>query len=127
MARNRKNQSAAIRFAPALKVTFLCMLVAGSAIGYVWQKNEIDRLGSMRAEREKALVKLIRDNQRLTDQLAILHSPVMLDQRVRELKLGMAPAQPMQVTRLADPVGVPSGSTGLVRPLAERPLETAGQ
>jgi len=126
MARNRKNQSAAIRFAPALKVTFLCMLVAGSAIGYVWQKNEIDRLGSMRAEREKALVKLIRDNQRLTDQLAILHSPPMLEQRVRELKLGMAFAQPMQVTRLADTVGVLPSSTGLVRPLAERPLETAG-
>jgi hypothetical protein len=127
MARNRKNQSAAIRFAPALKVTFLCMLVAGSAIGYVWQKNEIDRLGSMRAEREKSLIKLNRDNQRMTDQLAILHSPVMLDQRVRELNLGMVPAQPMQVTRLVDPVNAPPGATGSVRPLAERPLETAGQ
>ena len=127
MARNRKNQSAAIRFAPALKVTFLCMLVAGSAIGYVWQKNEIDRLGSIRAKDEKKLHDLNLENQRWTDQLAILHSPVLLDQRVRELKLGLAPAQPMQVTRLIDPITVPSGATGPVRSLAERPLETAGR
>jgi hypothetical protein len=51
----------------------------------------------------------------------------MLDQRVRELKLGLAPAQPMQVTRLIDPITVPSGATGPVRSLAERPLETAGR
>jgi hypothetical protein len=103
------------------------MLVAGSAIGYVWQKNEIDRLGSIRAKDEKKLHDLNLENQRWTDQLAILHSPVMLDQRVRELKLGLAPAQPMQVTRLIDPITVPSGATGPVRSLAERPLETAGR
>jgi hypothetical protein len=42
------------------------------------------------------------DNKRLADQLAILHSPVMLDQRARELNLGLAPAQPAQVVRLAE-------------------------
>jgi hypothetical protein len=125
MAKNRKSQPAAVRFAPALKVAFMCMLVAGSAIGYVWQKSEIDRLGSLRVDREKRLAQLNRDNQRLADQLAILHSPVMLDQRVRELNLGLSPAQPLQVVRLTDPVGPPVGAG--VRPLAERSLETAAQ
>ncbi len=126
MAKNRKNQSAAIRFAPALKVTFLCMLVAGSAIGYVWQKNEIESLGKMRVEREKKLAIINANNKTLTDQLAILHNPVMLDQRVRELKLGMAPAQPLQVTRLIDPVN-PLTSAPSAHSLASRSPATAGE
>ena len=103
------------------------MLVAGSAIGYVWQKNEIDRLGSVRVDYEKRLEKLNAENKTLADQLASLHNPVMLDQRVRELNLGMAPAQPMQVTRLPDPV-MTLPSVGMpVRQFAQRPLETTGQ
>ena len=43
------------------------------------------------------------ENQKLSDQLAMLRSPVMLDQRVRELNLGLVPAQPTQVWRLAEP------------------------
>ena len=94
MAKNRKNQAAAIRFGPALKASFLCLLIGGSAVGYVWQKNEIYKLGQTIRQRETRLTQLQSDNKRLTDQLAILHSPVMLDQRVRELNLGLAPAQP---------------------------------
>jgi hypothetical protein len=45
MAKNRKNQSAAIRFGPALKALGLCLLIGGAAVGYVWQKNQIDQLG----------------------------------------------------------------------------------
>jgi hypothetical protein len=45
MAKNRKNQSAAIRFYPALKALFLCLLIAGLALGYVWQKSQIYQLG----------------------------------------------------------------------------------
>lgn len=114
MAKNRKNQSASIRFGPALKVAFLCMVVAGSAIGYVWQKSEIDHLASIRVDREKRLAQINRDNQRLADQLAILHSPIMLDQRVRELRLGLGPAQPTQVTRMPDPVAPPPAGAGPV-------------
>ncbi|HUC85673.1 MAG TPA: hypothetical protein VL970_10815, partial [Candidatus Acidoferrales bacterium] len=47
--------------------------------------------------------------QRLSDQLAILRSPVMLDQRARELNLGLAPAQPAQIWRLPDPPAPPPG------------------
>ena len=45
MAKNRKNQAAEIRFGPVLKVVLLCSLIGGSAIGYAWQKNQIERLG----------------------------------------------------------------------------------
>jgi hypothetical protein len=105
MAKNRKNQAAAIRFGPALKASFLCLLIGGAAVGYVWQKNEIYRLGRQISDRERRCDQLKKDNKTLSDQLTVLHSPVMLDQRVKELNLGLVPAQPAQMVRLAEPAG----------------------
>jgi len=102
MAGNRKNQSAAIRFGPALKALFLCLLIAGSAVGYVWQKSQIYQLGKEIRQRETALKQLRDDNQRLADQIAILRLPVKLDERVRQLNLGLVPAQPSQILRLQE-------------------------
>jgi len=103
MAKNRRNQSAAIRFGPALKALFLCLLIAGLAVGYVWQKNQIYQLGWQITACEHRLAQLRDENQKLGDQLAVLYSPVMLDQRVRVLNLGLVPAQPMQIYRLTEP------------------------
>jgi hypothetical protein len=114
MAKNRKNQSAAIWFGPALKASLICLVIAGSAVGYVWQKGEINRLGREIRDHKARLSVLLKDNQRLADQIAILHSPVMLDQRVRELNLGLVPLQPAQVVRLTDlAVLAAEGRTGL--------------
>ena len=119
MAKNRKNQSAAIRFGPALKAFCLCLLIAGSAVGYVWQKSQIYQLGQQIRQREVRLARLQNDDQKLGDQLSILQSPQMLDRRARELNLGLAPAQPTQVWRLKDPPAAP-GNRNLPRQLAER-------
>ena len=102
MAKNRRNQSAAIRFGPALKALFLCLVIAGLAVGYVWQKSQIYQLGRQITACEHQLAQLRDENQKLSDQLAVLRSPVMLDQRVRALNLGLVPAQPMQVYRLVE-------------------------
>ena len=104
MPKSKKNESAVIRFGPALKAFFLCFLIAGSAVGYVWQKSQIYELGRQIRQRELHLVQLKSDNQKLADELAILRSPVMLDQRARQLDLGLVPAQPAQVYRLPEPV-----------------------
>jgi uncharacterized protein involved in exopolysaccharide biosynthesis len=121
MAKNRKNQSAAIRFGPALKALFLCLLIAGSAVGYVWQKSQIYQLGQQIRQREIRLARLQNDDRKLSDQLSILRSPTMLDRRVRELNLGLSPAQPMQVLRLAEPASTPPENKNLPRQFAERP------
>jgi uncharacterized protein involved in exopolysaccharide biosynthesis len=121
MAKNRKNQSAAIRFGPALKALFLCLLIAGSAVGYVWQKSQIYQLGQQIRQREVRLARLQNDDRQLGDQLSILRSPTMLDRRARELNLGLAPAQPMQVLRLAEPVSSPPENKNLTRQFAEKP------
>jgi uncharacterized protein involved in exopolysaccharide biosynthesis len=121
MAKNRKNQSAAIRFGPALKALFLCLMIAGSAVGYVWQKSQIYQLGQQIRQREIRLARLQNDDRKLSDQLSILRSPTMLDRRVRELNLGLLPAQPMQVLRLAEPVSAPTDNKNLTRQFAARP------
>ena len=120
MAKNRKNQAASIRFGPALKASFLCLLIGGAAVGYVWQKNEIYRLGQQIRQRETKLVQLQNDNKRLGDQISILHSPVMIDRRAKELNLGLAPATPMQVVRLAETPVAPEKNSS--RQFAQRPV-----
>jgi hypothetical protein len=120
MAKNRKYQSAAIQFGPALTALFACLVIAGAAVGYVWQKGEIYNLGKQIREKENRLTQLQNDDKKLADQLAVLHSPVMLDQRARELNLGLAPVQPVNVVRLAEPLPSPSKNENSARQFAER-------
>ncbi|HXE42531.1 MAG TPA: septum formation initiator family protein, partial [Candidatus Baltobacteraceae bacterium] len=70
-----------------MKALFLCLLIAGSAVGYVWQKSQIYQLGKEIRLRETQLAQLRADNERMANQLSILRSPVMLDARVRQLNL----------------------------------------
>jgi hypothetical protein len=102
MAKNRKSQVASIRFGPALKALFLCLLIAGSAVGYVWQKSQIFQLGRDIRLGETQLIQLRNDNERLANQISILRSPVMLDGRARQLNLGLGPAQPSQIVRMQE-------------------------
>src|SRR5213079_2065965 len=103
MAKNRKYQSAAIRFGPALKAFLLCLLIGGSGVGYVWQKNQIYELGRQIKQREVRLQRLQDDNKKFGDQLAMLRSPVKLDMRVRELNLGLGRPNPALVICLPEP------------------------
>lgn len=125
MAKNRKNQAAAIRFGPALKASLLCLLIAGSAVGYVWQKSQVYQLGKQIRETESRLAQLERNNQMLADQLADLRSPVKLDQRARSL--GLVPAQPAQVVRLSEMTWLPSDKNNFARQLAARPAGVTPQ
>ncbi len=118
MAKNRKNQAAAIRFGPALKASFLCLLIGGSAVGYVWQKNEIYRLGQQIHQHEAKLKKLQDANRELNNQISFLHSPLVLDQRAKELQL--APATPAQVVRLTEMPAPMNESSP--RQFAQRPV-----
>ena len=119
MAKNRKNQAAAVHFGPVIKVVLLCFLFCGSAVGYVWQKNEIVRLGRQISDRETKLGQLQKDNDGLVSKMAILHSPVMIDERARELNLGLVPAQPGQVVHMAE---MPPVTKEPSRQLAGRPV-----
>jgi cell division protein FtsB len=125
MPKNRKNQAAAIRFGPVIKVLLLCSLFCGSAVGYVWQKNQIYQLGKQISEEKSRLTRLTVNDQKLDRQLSDLRSVVALDQRARSLGLG--PAQPMQVVRLPEPAAAPPEIKNSTRLLAVRQPDATTQ
>jgi cell division protein FtsB len=128
MAGNRKQQSAAAHFSTVLKVVLLCTLIGGSAIGYVWQKSEISRLDKAIRAAEKNLSQMQNDNRALTLQIEVLKSPVMIDRRVKELNLGLQPAQPAQKVILAESqISASSAKIFQPRQLAQRPAVDLNQ
>ena len=111
MAKNRKNQSAAIRFGPAIKAFLLCAMIGGAGVGYVWQKGKIGELGRQISRREKRLVELQGQNEKLRKQLGLMRSPQFLEMRVKELNLGLVPPSSAQLWRLSEPaLGSPSAA-----------------
>jgi hypothetical protein len=103
MARNRKHQSAAIRFGPAVKAFLLCLLIGGSGVGYVWQKNQIYELGQQIRKREMHLKDLNDQNDKLRRQLAFMRSPPFLEARIKDLNLNLVAPQPSQIWYLTEP------------------------
>ncbi len=103
MARNRRYQTAAIRFGPVLKAFLLCLLIGGAGVGYVWQKDQIYQLGQQINKRELRLLDLTEQNEKLRKQLGTICSPRVLERRIQVLGLGLGPPQPAQVWRLAEP------------------------
>src|ERR1043165_2242612 len=112
MGRNRKNGSA-VRFVPAVKAALLCLLLGGSAIGYVYQKNQIIELGKQTQQREKTLAALRADNQRMEVALMRLQTPMALEDRVKKLNLGLV--QPAQ-SQIMTIVEVPASSLPKAEP-----------
>lgn len=103
MSRNRKNQSAGVRFGPALKAVLLCVCLGGSGVGYVWQKAVIDQIGQEIKKREVQLRALEDQNVKLRQQLAAMRSDRVLELRIRDLNLGLTAPHPAQVLRLSEP------------------------
>jgi hypothetical protein len=109
MARNRKYQSAAIRFGPALKAFLLCLLIGGSGVGYVWQKNQIYKLDWQIRNADINRKTLVKQNARLKTQLATMETQGFIETRISELKLGLVAPQPSQIWRLEEPPAAPPG------------------
>ncbi len=102
MANNRRNQSGAVRFVPALKALLLCTLIGGSCVGYVLQKNKIYELGQQIGQRQQQLERLRKENQVLADRYAAMLLPQRLAERVKELNLGLVPPQRHQIVWISD-------------------------
>jgi hypothetical protein len=117
MAKNRKYQPAAIRFGPALKAFLLCLLIGGAGVGYVWQKNQIYQLGQQFKLRETRLKLVTDQNNKLEQQLQSMRRPVFLEQRIKDLNLGLVAPPASQVWRLPEPAR-DSPRAAVERPLA---------
>jgi len=93
----------ASRFGPAVKAFVLCLLIGGSGVGYVWQKEQLARLGQQIKLRESRLSALKEQNEKLRKQLAFMRSPRFLEARIKEWSLGLVLPQPGQIWRLTEP------------------------
>ena len=104
---------------PAVQAALVCVLLGGSAIGYVYQKNKIIALGQRIQEREKYLAGLKSNTAKLKSSLVTLQSESSLVQRNRQLNLGLVqPAQSQILTIIEVPaVTATSGEP----PRVERP------
>ena len=102
MARNRKYQSAAVRLGTTLKALLLCLLIGGSGVGYVWQKDQISQLGQQIKKREVRLRELGDQNEKWKNQLGTMQSPHVLEMRIKELNLGLVQPEPAQVWQLPE-------------------------
>ncbi|MEO7300347.1 MAG: hypothetical protein ABI042_17415 [Verrucomicrobiota bacterium] len=102
MARNRKNQSAAIRLVPALNALMLCLFIGGAGVGYVWYKNQLSLLGQQIREREIRLDQLKTQNKASLSQLEKLCSSLELNKQIKKWNLGLAAPPVSQVVHLVE-------------------------
>jgi hypothetical protein len=123
MARNRKYKSAAIRFGPALKAFGLCLLLGSAGVGYVWQKNQILRLGEQQQKREQTLIEIKNRNEMLTAKLSEMRSADFIERKIRELKLNLQLPPQAQIQRLKEP---PDAQLHATNATAKGPVELAG-
>jgi len=101
MKRNRKRES--LRLGTVTKSLVVCVCVAISGLGYVWQKNAIYRLGDEIKKRETALSSAQKRNMMFAAQLAHLESPAELEAKCQEYNLSLVAPKETQVVRLYEP------------------------
>ena len=106
MAKNRKHNETRAQIGPALKAIVICLLLGGSAVGYVLQKNKLHELGRQITKREAVLNALKAENKLRAMQLANLQLPRRIEERVNEQKLGLVRTPAVQMIWLPEPSSV---------------------
>ena len=81
----------------------LCLVIGGSGLGYVWQKDQIARLGRQISTREARLAALEGQNDILRRQLASMRSVFYVEYQIKQLKLGLVQRPATEVWHLTEP------------------------
>lgn len=105
MAKNRKSQGGEFRAGPVVRAALLCLFLGGSAIGYVWQTQQVAKLGVERRQKETVLNRIESENAVKRHQYDLQLQPRALEERVRTLRLPIGPHQPGQVIHVSEPTG----------------------
>jgi cell division protein FtsB len=101
MRRNRKREP--LQFGTVAKSLITCASIAAIGVGYVWQKNQIYRLGDEIKKREATLLAAEKRNTMLAAQLAQFKSPAYLESRCQQYNLGLTAPRETQMVRLLEP------------------------
>ena len=114
MAKNRRNQPAALRFGPVLKAVLICLVIVLCCVGYVWQKKQINLLSEQIKKSERRLADAREQTNKLKRQMAFFLRTDYLESQIKELNLGLAQPKSGQVWWLAEPsTGVAVPATGV--------------
>ena len=92
-----------MQFGTVAKSVMTCVCVAGVGICYVWQKNQIYKLGDEIKKRESALLAAEKRGAMLASQVAQLKSPSLLEDRCQQYNLGLVSPRETQVVHLYEP------------------------
>lgn len=125
MAKNRKRESAVVRFGAIIKALLVCSLLGGVGIGYVQQQDQLHLLGKQRKDREVKLDRLRRENERRLRDLDALQTPAKIEERIRLMNLGLVQPQPDQIVHLVERPAddVLKGGSALVAETSSRRVE----
>lgn len=107
---NRESQSTAGMFAAAIKVLLLCGAIGAVGVGYLWQQKQIHRLAATYKQCGLELQRLQRENRLRRSELDHLRLVPVIENRVKEMNLGLVPAQPEQIVRLVEVSSTPPGN-----------------
>lgn len=101
MKSNRKREP--LRVGTVSRSVLTCVCIAGIGVAYVWQKNQIYRLGDEIKKREAAVSAAEKRNSMLASQLAQLKSPAFLEARCQQYGLNLVAPRETQIVRLGEP------------------------
>jgi len=102
MPKNRKRSAPSVRLGPVFKAVVACLCIGLAGVGYVWQKNQLLALGKQMKKKEERLEQLRLDNRTRLQILTDLRSPVSLEKKIKELRLGLTTPHPNQIVTLED-------------------------
>ena len=120
MKQNRKREP--LRVGTVSRSVLACVCFAVVGVAYVWQKNQIYRLGDDLKKREAAVSAAEKRNTMLAAQLAQLKSPALLEARCQQYGLGLVAPREQQMVRLPEPG--PEWDAKLLTPAATVPPPT---
>jgi hypothetical protein len=101
MRQNRKRGS--LRFGTVAKSAVICIGIGVAGVCYIWQKNQIYRLGDEIKKREANLIAAEKRNTMLAAQVAHLKSPAQLEARCQQYNLNLTAPRDNQLVRLYEP------------------------
>lgn len=86
----------------ALKVFCLCLFVGAASVGYLFQKNQLEKLGHEIFDKELRLKQLKQENVDDQEILARMQTHRYIDKRVQQLGLGLVEPREEQILRLEE-------------------------
>ena len=107
--RSPRNTTEGGLLAPSLKALLVCGVLGAAGLGYLWQQKQIHLLAGKHKQCEQRLAQLQRENRSRRAALDYLRLLPVIESRVKEMNLGLAPAQPEQIVRLAEVSSTPPG------------------